>query len=88
MHKMEHRLIRTLTCFSNTDERLVFDVQLQDFNLQDFQKEFKESSDNPMYDSYEISVKNLPFLKTYLPKSICINWDFNKYAYFIECVEN
>ena len=85
---MEYRLIRTLTCYSNTDEKIVFDVQIKGFELDKFQVEFGVNADNPMYDSYELKVGNIPFIKQYLPESIGINWDFNNYAYFIEAIDN
>ncbi len=85
---MEYRIIRTLTCYLNSNERIVFDVQLQGFDLQKFQIEFNVDSENPMYDCYEVKVVNLPFLKQYLPNIVGINWDFNNCAYFIEAVEN
>ncbi len=85
---MEYRLIRTLTCYSNSDERIVFDVQLEKFDLAGFQKEFGIEENNPMYDSYEVKAKNVPFTKLFVPSSIGINWDFNDYAYFIEAIEN
>ena len=85
---MEYRLIRTFTCYSNTNDKVVFDVQIKDFDLEEFQIEFGVNTNNPMYDSYEIKAGNLPFIKQYLPESISINWDFNNYAYFIEVIEN
>ncbi len=85
---MEYRLIRTLSCYSNKNEQLVFDVQLQNFDLGKFQIEFHVGEGNPMYDCFTISAKNLPFLKSFLPLSIGINWDFNNYSYIVETVEN
>jgi hypothetical protein len=37
---MEYQSIRTLTCYSNSDERIIFDVQIEEFDLSGFQKEF------------------------------------------------
>lgn len=85
---MEYRLIRTLTCYSNTNEKIVFDVQLEGFELHKFQSEFGVDSNDPMYECYEVNVGNIPFLKQYIPKVVDINWDFNNYAYFIEAIEN
>lgn len=85
---MEYRIIRALTCYSNSDERLVFDVQLQGFDLAKLQREFHVESGNPMYDSYEVTIKNVPFLKSYLPAVVGINWDFTRYGYYVEAVEN
>lgn len=62
---MEYKLIRTLTCYSNSDERIAFDVQLEKFDLAGFQKEFGIEENNPMYDSYEVKVKNVPFIKSF-----------------------
>jgi len=85
---MEYRIIRTLTCYSNSNERIVFDVQLQNFDLVEFQKEFLIDENNPMYDSYELKAKNLPFIKAFVPSTVGIYWDFNNYAYFVEAVES
>lgn len=85
---MEYRLIRTLSCYSKNDEHLVFDVQLQGFDLSKFQKEFCVSNDNPMYDCFPVSVKNIAFLKSYLPPNVGIDWDFNHYSYMVEAIEN
>jgi hypothetical protein len=85
---MEYRLIRTLSCYSNKDERLVFDVQLNGFKLKKFQEEFCVNKDNPMYDCFPISVKNIPFLNSYLPTEVGINWDFINYSYVLEVVDN
>mgnify|MGYP003638761915 CR=1 FL=1 len=85
---MEYRIIRILTCYSSVDEKIVFDAQLEGFDLNEFQKEFGVDPCNPMYDCYEVKVANIPFLKRYLPKLVGINWDFNNYAYFVEAVEN
>jgi len=85
---MEYRLIRTVTCYLNQDESLVFDVRLEGFDLPKFQAEFGVGASNPMYDSYSVTVQNLSFLKSYLPNTTGINWDFNKFSYFVEAVEN
>ncbi|WP_435407039.1 DUF7683 domain-containing protein [Reinekea marina] len=84
---MNYRMVRTLTCFTNETERLVFDVKLVNFNLGEFQKEFDVPKENLMYDCFGVGVANLPFLKQYLPDSIAINWDFNSFSYFVEAVE-
>ena len=85
---MEYRLIRTLTCYLNEDESLAFDVHLESFDLGAFQKEFKIESDNPMYECYPVRVANLAFLEGYLPRNVGINWNFNKFSYYVEAVEN
>ena len=85
---MEYRLIRTLSCYSNKNEQLVFDVQLQNFELDKFQVEFRVDKGNPMYDCFPVSAKNIPFLKSFLPLTVGINWDFNNYSYMVEAIEN
>lgn len=85
---MEYRLIRTLTCYLNEDESLAFDVHLENFDLSAFQKEFQVGSDNPMHECYLVRVTNLPFLKEYLPRNVGINWNFSKFSYYVEAVEN
>lgn len=85
---MEYRIIRTLTCYSTSDERMVFDVQLQGFDLEKFQREFEIDGSDLMFDCYEVKVSNLPFLQEFIPSAVGINWDFNNYAYFIEAIQN
>lgn len=85
---MDYRMVRTLTCFANDTERLVFDVKLVNFDLGEFQKEFNVPSENPKYDCFKVGAKNLPFLMGYLPDSVAINWDFNSFSYFVEAVES
>lgn len=85
---MEYRLKRTLSCFDNQTEKLVFDVCFEKFDLRSFQSEFDIAKDNPMYDSIKVKVKNIPFIKDSLPSFISINWNFNDYSYFVEAIEN
>ena len=84
---MEHRIVRALTCYSNADDKIVFNVQFEGFDLAAFQEIFGVDSGNPMYDSYQVNDYNGSFLQQYLPKVQRINWDFNNCAYFIEAVE-
>ena len=81
-------MIRILSCFKNDDDKLVFDIKFDEFELELFQKEFKVSKDNPMYESYSIKENNIPFIKTVLPSAININWNFIDYSYFVETIEN
>ena len=85
---MDYRIVRTLSCFSNKSEALVFDVRFENFDLELFQGEFNVSKDNPMYDSYPIMVKNLPLIKDALPSGVNINWNFNDFSYFVDAIES
>lgn len=66
---------------------MAFDVWLDNFDLGLFQKEFQVASDSPMYDCYPVGVANIPFIKKHLPRNISINWNFNKYSYYVGAVE-
>jgi hypothetical protein len=77
-----YNVIREISIFSNDTELLVDKIDLADFNLAEFQKEFGEDDPTfPMFAEYEVKEKNLKFLIHYLEQPL--EWDFEKYSYFI-----
>ena len=85
---MKYRVRRTLSCFDNQSDKLVFEVCFEEFDLELFQSEFDVSKDNPMYDSFPVKVENIPVIKEALPSFLNINWNFKDYSYFVEAIEN
>ena len=80
----EFNVRRYITEFSKKTERLVAKHELSSFNLSKFQVEFRETdTNNPMFDCYQITENNLPFISLYLENELA--WDFSKNSYFVEC---
>ena len=75
------KIIRQIDVFDKSTEVLVDEIVLDSFNLEKFKMSFKiKSNDLDMFDPYEITelTKDL-FLN--------INFDFNKFYYYLACYQ-
>ncbi|MCB9024793.1 MAG: hypothetical protein H6625_00615 [Bdellovibrionaceae bacterium] len=80
-----NKLRRVVTVFNKTgDEAIVEEIELSDFDLILMQQLFSVRAENPMYDCYEIT----PDIGEQFRKRYGINFDFNKFIYFLEAYEN
>lgn len=78
----EYNVRRYITEFSEQTEELLAEYELATFSLREFQEEFSESTDTPMFDCYPISASKIDFIRKYVleePK-----WDFIDNSYFLE----
>ena len=81
---MISQIIRHLTCYSILNEELIFETKVSDFNLEAFQIEFGIDTCNPMFDSYKINADNLKFILQQIKIANTIDWDFDRFSYYIE----
>ncbi|HCH6293780.1 TPA: hypothetical protein NK329_000365 [Vibrio parahaemolyticus] len=77
------KVYRSITQFSNQTEEYVGEYLLNSFDLPLFQEKFEESDSNdPMYACYPVCEIHISFLSGYLDEKI--QWDSEKYSYFLE----
>ena len=74
---------RIITAFSNDTERLLWEIEIPNFSLTEFQAAFGvKDSNNPMYDCWPVEPKHLAFLETYVRNPH--GWNFESESYFVE----
>jgi hypothetical protein len=71
---------RVIRYYDKIAESYIREVTLPDIPLEELQKHFGVSSDNPMYDSYLIGVKDKEFFRCYSN----IKFFFDQFDYFLE----
>ena len=77
------KVCRSITQFSNQTEEYLGEYLLNSFDLPLFQEKFEETDSNdPMYSCYPVREIHISFLSSYLDEKI--QWDFEKYSYFLE----
>ncbi|ODC03837.1 hypothetical protein BFW38_10065 [Terasakiispira papahanaumokuakeensis] len=82
MIDQEFSVRRFVTEYSNETETLLADYELVAFNLEAFQSALGVSSEDPMFDCYEIGPHHVVFLTQCL--AIMPAWDFSRRSYYIE----
>lgn len=82
---MESELYRSLACYDNRDETIVFDVELRNFPIERIRPLFEVGGDKEMYGSFKIGRYQQPEIRRLLPESIEFDWNEEKFSYFLEC---
>lgn len=80
---MEHlNILRQIDVFDNQTEDLINELPVEQFDLETFKKRFQTKKEDPlMYDPYEITSSTMDLF----PK---IEFNFEKYSYFIACYQD
>jgi len=81
-----YRVARVLSVFSNETDELVAEYPFSSFDLLKFKRHFgvsDEDEDTEMYLEYIVEPKEKEFLSKYLNE--VMDFDFEKYAYFVSC---
>jgi hypothetical protein len=81
-----YRVARVLSIFSNETDEQVAEYPFSSFELVKFKQYFgvsDEDEDTEMYCDYTVEPKETEFLSKYLDE--VIDYDFEKYAYFLSC---
>ncbi len=74
---------RIITAFSRDTEKLLWEIEIPNFCLSEFQAAFGvEDPKNPMYDCWPVEPAHLPFLEKYVCNPH--GWDFESESYFVE----
>jgi hypothetical protein len=74
-------ILRQVDVFDNQTENLVQEAPIDNFDLDKFKKRFEAKSEDPlMYNPYEITSSTVDLFPE-------INFDFEKYSYFIACYQ-
>ena len=73
---------RLITVFEKGDDEFLKDeIELSSPILSELQSLFSVGSDNPMYDCFEITIKEAPYFKD----RFNIQLNLEKYIYYLEC---
>ena len=81
-----YKVARVLSVFSNETDELVADHPFSSFDLLKFKNHFgvsDEDEDTEMYLEYIVEPKDTEFLSKHLDEAV--DFDFEKYAYFVSC---
>lgn len=79
---MKEKLKRVVTVFKKDGDEVVKDeIELCNLDLSSVQIIFNQLEDNPMYDCYEIRKGE----ENYFKERHNVNFNFNKYKYYLEC---
>jgi hypothetical protein len=74
-------ILRQVDIFENQTNNLIQEMPIDKFDLEIFKKKFKTKNEDPlMYDPYEITSSTVDLFPE-------INFDFEKYSYFIVCYQ-
>jgi len=80
---MKGKVKRQISEYSKVSEELMAEIELIEFDLDDFQREFEvRVSSNPMYDSFLIAEAQTAFVEKYI--SLAIKWNFETSYYYLE----
>lgn len=72
-------IVRQIEIFDNETNLLVEEVSLELFDLEIFKERFKAKNDDPLvYNPYEITTETVDLFPS-------MNFDFEKFSYFISC---
>lgn len=82
---MADDLIRSLVCYTKANRQMVFDIELDGFDLDAARSHFGVGDDIEMVLCYAIDKCTVAIIQGWIPKGIDIQWDNPELAFYLEC---